>query len=173
MCGCKNYSEYLSRLYFKRCMKTFINRNQEPSTLWFLLTYFVLPNQGTRVSADSRLPLSICVKAKPSVFDGTGVAHLIIVDELFLHHFHGVDALCFLQLHQQHLCVAASSNHPQQLKVCQTQAGGRFPSFPTSPRLGGVGRGAINRIKCQEIFKKKNFEADFLWESCNLNTICF
>lgn len=33
-------------------------------------------------------------------FDGTAVAHLVVVDELFLHHFHGVDALRFLQLHQ-------------------------------------------------------------------------
>lgn len=99
----------------------------------------MLLNQGKHLSADSRLPLSICIKPKLSVLDGTSIAHLIIVDQLLLHHFHGVDPLGLLQLHQQHLCVAASSDHPQQLKVCQTQAGRRFPSFPTSPGLGGVG----------------------------------
>lgn len=49
--------------------------------------------------------------------------HLVVVDQLFLNHFHGVDPLRLLQLHQQHLSVAASSDHPQQLEVCQTQAG--------------------------------------------------
>ena len=57
--------------------------------------------------------MSICAQPRYSVFDGTSGAHLVIVDELFLHHFHGVNALGLPQLHQQHLRVAASSNHPQ------------------------------------------------------------
>lgn len=84
----------------------------------------MVPNQEERL------------KPQPGVLGGAGVAHLVVVDQLFLHHFHGVDPLRFLQLHQQHLRVAAPSDHPQQLKVCQTQAARRFPSFPTSPRLG-------------------------------------
>lgn len=120
-----------------------MNHNHEPSThSSFLLAYFMLVNQGKHLSADPRPAFFICVNPKSSVSDSTGsVAHLIVVDQLFLHHFHGVDALRFLQLHQQHLCVAASSDHPQQLKVCQAQAARRFPSFPTSPRLEGGGGG--------------------------------
>lgn len=68
------------------------------------------------------------------------IVYLIIIDQLLLHHLHGIDSLRLLQLNQQHLGVAASADHPQQIKVCQAQAGRRFPGVSTAPCLGvGVG----------------------------------
>lgn len=57
-------------------------------------------------------------------------AHLIIVDELFLHHLHGINALGFLQPNQQHFGIAAPSNDPQQIKILQAQTGRSFATFP-------------------------------------------
>lgn len=42
-----------------------------------------------------------------------GVIYLIIVDQLLFNDLHGIDALRLLQLHQQHLGIAASTDHPQ------------------------------------------------------------
>lgn len=133
----------------KRCLN---------AVLFSTLSDFMCLNQETRAPAGSRRPSGS--KPKPSGFDGASGAHLVVVDELFLHHFHGVDALRLLQLHQQHLGVAASSDHPQQLEVCQAQAGRRFASFPTSPRLGGgwVGVGGATGLNVKKSFKKNNFE---------------
>lgn len=47
------------------------------------------------------------------------ILYLVIVDQLLLHHLHGVDALRLLQLHQQYLGVATTTDHPQQIEVCQ------------------------------------------------------
>ncbi len=58
------------------------------------------------------------------------VAHLVVVDELLLDDLHGVDALRAPLLDHQHLGVAATSDHPQQLEVVQLDrrvvAGGRL-----------------------------------------------
>jgi len=43
--------------------------------------------------------------------------YLIIRDQSFLDDFHGIDASCLFELDHEHLCVAASSNHPNQLKI--------------------------------------------------------
>ena len=50
--------------------------------------------------------------------------YLIIIDQLLLDDLHGIDAFCLLQLHQQHFGVAPSADDPQQIEVCQAQAGG-------------------------------------------------
>lgn len=60
------------------------------------------------------------------------LAHLIIVDELFLHHFHGINALGFLQPNQQHFGIAAPSNDSEQIKILQAQTGGSFATFPNA-----------------------------------------
>lgn len=60
------------------------------------------------------------------------LAHLIIIDELFLHHLHGINALGFLQSNQQHFGIAAPSNHPEQIKILQAQTGGSFATFPNA-----------------------------------------
>lgn len=44
------------------------------------------------------------------------------MDQLFLHHLHGVHLVVLLQAHQQNFGVAASSDHSDQLKVRQTQS---------------------------------------------------
>lgn len=67
--------------------------------------------------------------------------YLVVIDQLLLHDLHGVDALRLLQLHQQHLGVAASADDPQEVKVCQAQAGGRLPGVSAAAGLGGRGEG--------------------------------
>lgn len=47
--------------------------------------------------------------------------YLVVVDQLLLDDLHSIDALRLFQLHQQHLGVAASADHPQQVEVGQAQ----------------------------------------------------
>lgn len=44
---------------------------------------------------------------------------LVVGDEGLLYHLHGVDALCLLQLHHQHLGVGAAAYHSDQLEVVE------------------------------------------------------
>ena len=77
------------------------------------------------------------VNVRHSVRHTSASFYLVVIDQLLLHHLHGVDALRLLQLHQQHLGVAASADHPQQIEVGQAEAGGRLPRVCAAARLGG------------------------------------
>lgn len=63
--------------------------------------------------------------------------YLVVVDQLLLDDLHGVDALRLLQLHQQHLGVAASADDPQEVEVGQAQAGRRLAGVSAAAGLGG------------------------------------
>lgn len=67
--------------------------------------------------------------------------YLVIVDQLLFDDLHSIDALRLFQLHQQHLGVATSADHPQQVEVGQAQTGSRFPCVSATPCL----RGAITK----------------------------
>ena len=45
---------------------------------------------------------------------------LVIIDQLFLNNFHGVDALCSLLRDDKHLGVAAATDYFDELKVFET-----------------------------------------------------
>lgn len=63
------------------------------------------------------VPAAMSPEQEPPVL----TSYLIIVDQLFLHHLHCIHLLILLQTHQQNFGVAASSDHPNQFKVGQTQ----------------------------------------------------
>lgn len=50
------------------------------------------------------------------------MSHLVIVDQLLLHHLHGVHLLVLLQPDQKHLGVAAAPDDPDQIKVPQAES---------------------------------------------------
>ena len=56
---------------------------------------------------------------KDMLFGLDPVDVLVIGDQLFLDHFHGINALGLLQFYHQHLGVAAATNHANQVKVGQ------------------------------------------------------
>lgn len=51
----------------------------------------------------------------------TTVCYLIVMDQLFLHHLHGVNLFVLLESDQQHLSITAPPNDPDQVKVPQTE----------------------------------------------------
>lgn len=60
--------------------------------------------------------------APPSrIITKTTVCYLIIMDQLFLHHLHGVNLFVLLESDQQHFSITAPPDDPDQVKVPQAK----------------------------------------------------
>lgn len=77
----------------------------------------------------------------PTRHFGRVCAYLIVVDELLLHHLHGVNLVVFLQPHQEDLGIASTPDDSDEVKVLQPQPLRDFdPIHPIDDRLKVLGR---------------------------------